>query len=266
MKRSFHLVAALGLACALLVLAQAVYADGPSPAPAPNTAVVEVTVNSAGELSVGGVSLKALGVAPIDATTVQMVRNLDSAHLNLQGDVVTLDVHGSPVAKMQWTKSSRAAVADLAAKYGYAVSPDVLGRVEEWISSSNIDLTARYTNDLSKPATISLSKPVLVDVSAQGQVAIEKGPLAYGIDPSVLASIRQSGVQNALLCWSKGTLSIKADGKDLPSLTLDPKGVSFLTQSLGLALGNIDPAFSSTLGADVSLAGAAHPAGAACGQ
>lgn len=266
MKRKFLLVVAAGMACVILALSQTAYADSPNPAAAQNTAVVEITINAAGEMTIGGLSLRAMGVGAIDNTTVQMAKNLESAHLVLQGDVVSLDVHGTPVVKMQWTPASRQAVADLAAKYGYAVSPDVLARVEEWISSSNLDVTARYTNDVSKPMTLNLPKPVLVDVGAQGQVAIERGPLAYGIDPSVLQTIQRSGIQNALLCWDKGALTAKADGKDLPTLTFDPKGVQFLTQALGLDLGNIEPAFSSKLGVDVSLPGGVHKTGTTCGN
>jgi hypothetical protein len=250
MKRTFNLIVAVGMACVILALSRTAYADSPNPAAAQNTAVVEVTINAAGEVTVGGLSLKSMGAGSIDSTTVQMAKSLDSAHLVLQGDVVTLDVHGTPVVKMQWTPASRQAVTDLAAKYGYAVSPDVLARVEEWISSSNLDITARYTNDVSKPMTLNLPKPILVDVGYQ----------------SVLQTIQRSGIQNTLLCWDKGTLTAKADGKDLPSLTFDPKGVQFLTQALGLDLGNVEPAFSSKLGLDVSMPGGAHKTGATCGN
>ncbi len=265
MNRKLYFLVAIGMACVLLALSPAIYADAPTPA-VQNTAVVEVTINPTGELTVGGIVLKSLNVAPIDSTTLQFAKTLESAHLVLQGDVVTLDVHGTPVVKMQWTPASRQVVADLAAKYGYAVSPEVLGRVEEWISSSNFDITARYTSDMSKAATLTLPKPILVDVGSRGEVAVEKGPLAYGIDPTVLATLQQSGVRNALLCWNKGTLKTKADGRDLPALTFDPKGVSFLTNALGLALGNIEPAFGSTLGVDVAMPGGTHPTGAVCGQ
>ncbi len=265
MNRKLYLIVAIGMAFALLALSPVIYADAP-PAAAQNTAVVEVTINSAGNVTVGGIVLKSLGLASVDSTTVQFAKSLDSAHLLLQGDVVTLDVHGTPVVKMLWTPASRQVVVDLAAKYGYAVSPDVLGRVEEWINSSSLDITARYTDDVSKAMTLNIPKPILVDVGAQGQVAVEKGPLAYGIDQGVLRSIEQSGVRNALLCWDKGTLTAKADGRDLPSLTFDPKGVQFLTEAFGLALGNVEPAFSTTLGMDVTMPGGTHQTGATCAK
>jgi hypothetical protein len=272
MKRKMYVIAAVVLTIAALVLSQTAYADSPNPA-VTNQVVLDITINDAGEMTAGGVSLKALNVAPIDRNSTAWVKELKSTHLVIQAEQVTLDVNGMPVLKMQWTPASRQSVLDLAARYGYAISPDVLGRIEEWISTTNLDVTARYANEASKPLTLALTKPIMVDVGAQGQVAVERGPLAYGIDRSVLTSITQSGAKNALVCWNKGTLVTKVDGKALPSLTLEPKGVSFLLQTLGPSLGinptqlgNIEPALGSQFGFDVSLPGGSHPQGAACGN
>lgn len=268
MKRRFLIIAALAVAFVglVMVIPINVYADSPSPAAAANTASVDVTISSAGNLTVGGIDLKALGVAPLDSTTVEMVKNLDNAHVVVQGDTVTIDLHGTPAFTIQWNQASRKAVVDLAAKYGYAVTPEVMGRIEEWITSSNLDVTARYTNNPSKPLAINMSKLLWVDLGAKGEVAVEKGALAYGIDPSVMPSILQAGVKNATACWSKGTLILKADGKNLPSITVDPKGAAYLTKALNLAVDNVDPFFAAQLGFDVSVAGGAHQANATCGQ
>jgi len=266
MKRTAYLLAALLVTLAALGVVQNAYADGPAPAPAANQVVVDVTVNSAGEMTVGGVSLKSLNVAPLDSSTLQMIKNLDNGHLVIQGDVVSLDLHGTPIMKMQWDASSRQALVDLAAKYGYAVSPDVLARVQDWIATSNIDVTARFTDQVSKPLTIKLTKSVLVDIGSQGQVSIEKGQLAYGIDQSVLQPIMQSGAKSAIVCWNQGTLTEKVDGKALPTFTFDPKGAQYLIQALQLQVSNLDPFFGAQLGFDVALPGGAHATGSACGQ
>ncbi|MCL5951550.1 MAG: hypothetical protein M1132_07500 [Chloroflexi bacterium] len=266
MQRKVFFIVAVLVAFTVLGFVHTVYADSPTPAAAQNQVVVDITVNSAGEMTVGGVSLKALNVAPLNSTTTEMIKNLDNGHLVVQGDVVTLDLHGTPIMKMQWDASSRQAVVGLAAKYGYTVGPDVLSRIEEWITSSSLDVTARYTNEPSKPLVIKLTKPVLVDIGPQGQVAVEKGPLAYGLDQSVMQPITQSGAKDALICWNKGTLTAKVDGKALPSITLDPKGAQYLVKALNLQITNIDPFFNAQLGVDIALPGGAHLTGATCGQ
>ncbi len=266
MQRKVLLLVAVLVAFALLGFVHTAYADSPSPAPAQNQVVVDVTVNAAGELTVGGISLKALNVAPLDSTTTQMIKNLDNGHLVVQGDVVTLDLHGTPIMKMQWDASSRQAVANLAARYGYVVTPEVLSRVEEWITSSNLDVTARFTEEPSKPLTLKLVKPVLVDIGADGQVAVEKGPLANPLDQSAMVPIKQSGAKSAVVCWNKGTLTAQVDGKALPSITLDPKGAQYLAQALNLQVTNVDAFFNAQLGVDVALPGGAHVASATCGQ
>lgn len=268
MKRRFLLVAALAFAFVgvVTVLPNIAFADSPSPAAAANSVSVDVTVSSTGNLTIGGIDLKALGVAPLDSATVEMVKNLDNAHVVVQGDAVTIDLHGTPAFTIQWNQASRKAVVDLAAKYGYAVTPEVMSRIEEWISSSNVDVTARYTNNPSKPLSINMSKMLWVDLGANGEVAVEKGPLAYGIDPSIMPTIKQAGVGNATVCWSKGNLLLKADGKNLPTITVDPKGAAYLTKALNLAIDNLDPFFAAQIGVDVSLPGGSHQATATCGQ
>jgi hypothetical protein len=262
-----QIIGVIVLACVGLALSTTTYADSPSPANAQNQITVDITLNAAGEMTVGGISLKGLGLAPLDSQVTQVAKSLDSAHVVVQGEMVTVDVHGTPALKLQWTPASRQVVAALAARYGYAVSPDVMTRIEGWVASSNLDVTARYTTEVSKPLTISLAKPIWVDLGPDGQVAIEKGPLAYGIDKSVMPTIQQSGAGNAILCWNKGTLSTKVDGKDLPSITLYPKGVQVLSQALNLGIENsVDPVFASLLGVEVSLPGGSHQASAVCGN
>lgn len=266
MKGKLLFTAILVMLYAAMALPTAVFADTPSPAAATNNAVVDVTLTDAGYMTVGGVDLKALGVAPLDAQVMQIVKTLDTARVVVAAETVTVDVHGNPAVKMQWNPASRAVLVDLAGKYGVVISPAVMNRVEEWITSSNVDVTARFTNQPSKAASISLTKPVWIDIASNGAVAVENGPLAYGIEQSVLAQIRQSGVQNALVCWNKGTLKLTADGKALPSITLDPKGAAFLAKAFNLMVSDVTPFFDATLGADVSMGGAKHTAGANCGQ
>jgi len=266
MKRRLLIVAVIAIACAGVVLPNIVYADSPSPAAAVNSASVDITITSAGNLTIGGIDLKALGIAPLTSDLVTMAKNLNDAHIVVQGDMVTIDAHGTPIAKIQWDQANRKNATDLAAKFGYALTPDVMGRIEEWVASSNLDITARYTNDPSKPLAIKMAKMLWVDLGNSGEVAVEKGPLAYGIDPSVMQTIKMGGVKNATACWSKGTLVLKADGKNLPSITVDPKGAAYLTKALNLAVDNVAPFFSAQLGVDIAVAGGQHVATATCGD
>jgi len=264
-RKSGFLIAVL-LACVVLVLSPAAYADAPSPAAA-NSMQVEVTINSAGEVTAGGVYLAALGVGQLDLQAIQVIKTLDNVHLVSQGNTINLDIQGMPALKIEWSSASRKTMADLAAQYGFYVTPEVMARIEEWIPSANLDFTARYTNDVSKPAVVSVSKPVWIDLGPDGQLAIEKGALANGIDSTYVSMIKQSGAKNATVCWNKGTLVTQVDGKALPALTVYAKGLQVLSQTLNLQIEkNVDPILSALVGADISLPGGSHQANFACGQ
>jgi len=266
MMRRLLIVVAVAVACAGPLLTIPTFADAPSPAAAQNQATVDVTLTDAGYLTVGGIDLKALGVGQLDGQTTGIAKNLGAVHLVVQAETVTADVQGTPILKLTWNQASRQALVDLAAKYGFIITPDVMTRVEEWITSSNLDVTARFSNQPSKPLAIKLGKPLWVDLGSNGEVAIEKGPLAYGIDQSVMGYIKMAGAKNASACWNKGTLVIKADGKALPSITLDPKGTQMIVKALNLMVDSVDPFFAATIGVDVSLPGGAHQVGATCGD
>jgi hypothetical protein len=185
--------------------------------------------------------------------------------LVLQGEVVTLDVHGTPAVKIQWSPTTRQLLSTIALRYGVQMNPDQLARIEEWVSSSNVDVTARYTQDASKPLAIKLTKLLLVDMGLDGQVVVEKMPLGSGIDKTTVQMIQSGGISNSVLCWNKGTLTTKVDGKDLPAITLNPKGIQFLSKGLNLGPGiSLDSLFGSQLGVDISLPGGSHQAGTAC--
>ncbi len=268
MNRRIAVVIALALVGAALLLPAMAFADSPSPATAQNQVTVDLTIADDGSMTVGGIDLKQLNVAPLalDPTFLATAKGMQSVHVVLQGETVTADVHGTPVLKIQWNPTSRQVVADLAAKYGYYVSPDVLARVEGWISSSNFDLTARFSNQASAPPVIKLAKPLWVDLGSNGEVAIEKGPLAYGIDPSVMSYVKMAGAKNANACWNNGTLSLSVDGKALPSITIDPKGAQYLVKALNLMVNDVAPFFNANVGVDVSMPGGAHNTSATCGQ
>ncbi len=232
-----------------------------------NRVAVDITINDRGELSIGGLSAQQLGLAPLDSQVVQTAKSLGSAQVQIQGQIITADVNGNPLIKIQWDPASRQLITDLAARYGYAISPQVLTRIEQWLASSNADITARYANGLSKPLMVNLSKPVLVDLGPQGQVTVEQVPLAMVIDPNAVQTIQQGQIRNAVLCWKQGTLTAQVDGKALPQVTLDQNGAKLLSQIFGLNLGDQLPGlFADQFGIDVSVPGGAHSTGATCGQ
>lgn len=265
MKRKLLLVVALAIAVAWLspALSKTGYAGAPAAAPA-NQATVDITINDAGGVSVGGIDLSSLGVMPLDAQVTAIAKRLDSAHLVVQDQAVMLDVQKTPTVKIDWSASSRQTVGNLAVRYGVQLSPDFLSRLEEWINSSNIDLTVRFANEASKPAQIALTKPVLVDIGANGQVTVEKLPLAAQVTQATVQLMMLGGKQ-ATACWNKGKLTAAVDGAPLPTITLNPEGVQVLNQALNLNITNIkEPLLGSRFGADLSLPGGAHAADATC--
>jgi hypothetical protein len=267
MKRKMLLFVAIVITVAAvnLALSKTGYAD-PAAAPAANQATVDVTINDAGQVSVGGIDLAALGIAPLDPSVLTYAKDLNSVNVNVAGDAVSLDLQGTPLATIQWTPAERQAVTTLAARYGVQLNPDTQGRIEEWISSSNVDVTARFANEPSKPLSLALSKYLWLDIGSNGQLMFEKSPLAAYIDPSVIQSIEIAGNQ-ANVCWDKGTLNSMVDGQALPSITLNKDGVQLLSKSLNLGIDNyLDQIAGAKFGVDVALPGGAHSASATCGQ
>jgi len=262
MKRKVLIIVALVFVFAAIALPNAAFAQGPT---AQNQVTLDMTINQTGEMSIGGLSMTQIGLGRLDDSTKAIAKDFDTAHLVLQGEMVTVDVHGTPVLKVQWSQASRQVLANVATRYGVQLTADMQSRIEEWVSSSNIDITARYSNEASKPLVAKMPKPLLVDIASNGQLTVEKIPLLYGIDPAVAQVIKAGGVQSTTLCWNKGTLTPQADGKALPSITLYPKGLQFLSQVLHLNIeGSLDPFFGSQVGVDVSLPGGAHQANVTC--
>lgn len=262
MKRKLLFIVALVLVAVGIALPTTSYADAPT---ADNQVAVDITINERGEISIGGLSMTQMGLGRIDDNTTAWIKQFNDAHLVLQGEMVTVDVKGQPLVKVQWAPASRQILATIATRYGVQLTSDLQARLEEWISTSNVDITARYSNEASKPLMAKMPKPLLVDFGANGQVTVEKMPLAYGVDPSVFQYVRMAGIQNATFCWNKGTLTPSADGKALPSITLYPKGIQFLSQVLHLNIeSSLDPFFNAQIGADVNMPGGARQAGFTC--
>jgi len=272
MKQKLLLVAAIAVAIAVAALSplllKMVYANAPAApaaqAAADNQATVDITINDAGGLSIGGVDLSSLGVTALDPQVVAAVKGLKNVHLLVEGQEVNVDVQATPVVKMEWNPDSRETSANLAVKYGVQLTPEFQNRLEEWISSSDVDVTARYANELSKIAQIALSKPFLVDIGQNGQLTVETLPLAAQIDPAAVQTIMLGGKQ-ATACWSKGKLTAAVDGADLPTITVNPEGLEVVNQALNLNISNIkEPLLAARFGVDLSLPGGSHAADATC--
>lgn len=265
-------IIAIALVCLNLALSKPMDAAGPPEGPSKQTgsenrAKVDITIDDQGNVTVGGVNLAMLGMAPIDPQVATMAKNLGAVNLQVQDETVAVDVQGQEIARLLWSTDSRQAMAALAASYGVQLAPEVQARVEEWVSSSDIDVSARYTNEGSKAVELNLSKPILVDIAENGQLAVERGPLATGIDPYVLQQIRMGGSQ-AVACWDQGTLTASVDGVALPTLVVNPAGADIIAQALGLPINDIgtEAILNSRVGVDLSLPGGAHATDVACGQ
>lgn len=264
MKKRLLVLLAVILSAAYLSIAPLHQALAQTPTAA-NNATVDVTIGDDGNITIGGIDLKALGVAPLDSQALQFAKNIDSLHATVADDTVTVDIQGTQLATMDWNPQSRAAALALATRYGLALSPDVLSRIESWIASSNVDVTARISNEPSKPLNIDLSQLVLLDVANNGALAVENGPLAYGITPDAVAAIRQGG-NNATLCWANGTIVATVDGQALPTITLNQEGVNVLAKALNLPVQPQTTAavLASKAGVDVALPSGAHSPNATC--
>jgi hypothetical protein len=271
MKRDILVIVVVAIAVLLATVASShtAFAD-PPPQPAnqaapPNSATVDITINDQGEVSVGGMNLRTLGLGQIDPSVLQYIKNLGDARLMVQGDEVSLDVQGTELLKVVWDPNSRAAVASLASSYQVPVSTQQFDRIEDWVSSSTIDVTARHSNEPSKPFNINLTDFLQLDIAPDGRLTVEQIPLAYGIEPTTLQMIQRGG-NSATLCWNKGTLHSAVNGQALPQITIQPDGLDVVNKALGLQLVP-DPQsiLGSKLGVDVSLAGGAHTTGATCG-
>jgi hypothetical protein len=248
---------------------------GPASAPAAqgtpsNEATVEVTVNDQGGLSVGGVNLASLGVAPLDPIVLSYIRALRDAHVLVEDQAVNVDVQNTPTVMLEWNPENRRTAAGLAAKYGLLLTDQVQQRLEQWINTSKIDVTARFANETSQPADIALTTPLLVDIGQNGQLTIEHFPLAAAIDQNTLNTILLGGNQ-AVVCWNKGKLTTTVGGADLPTLTLNPEGVQVVNSALNLdqmLAVNVtelkEPILAARLGVDLALPGGAHDANASC--
>jgi len=249
-------------ACFTLLGVNTAHADSPSA----NQATVDITIHDSGEVSVGGINLSAFGVRPLDSQIANIAKNLGTAHMVIDNQNVIVDVQGTEVARLAWSPASRQTAAALAARYGVQIQPEVQARLEEWITSSNVDVTARFTNEVSRPLSVTLTKPLWVDISPSGQLTVEKMPLAAAIAPSALQTMQQGGSQ-ATACWNKGTLVAKVDGAELPTLTLNPDGVSLVTKALNVPIdsGATSEVLGSTLGVDLALPGGSHVTSATCG-
>lgn len=264
MRGKVLLVTALAISVVWLSLAVTKTGYAKPPAAAANQATVDITINDTGGVSVGGIALNRLGVLPLDPQVTTIAQRLNSAHVIVQDQNVTLDVQQTPVLKIDWTPSSRTAAANLATRYGVQLSPDFITRLEEWISTSNLDVTVRYANELSKPAQIGLSKPVLVDIADNGQLTVEKIPLAAQIAPAAVQTIMMGGKQ-AIACWNKGTLSAKVDGAELPKVTITAAGIDVANQALNLNIPDLQqPLLGSRFGVDLSMPGGAHATAETC--
>lgn len=263
-------VIAIALVCLNLAISKPMDAAGPPEGPSrqtgsENRAKVDITIDDQGNITVGGVNLAALGLAPIDGQVTTMAKNLGAVNLQVQDETVAVDVQGQEIARLLWSPSSRQAMAALAASYGVQLDPAVQARVEEWVSSSDIDVTARYTNEGSEAIELNLAKPILIDIAENGQLAVERGPLAAGIQPYALQQIRMGGNQ-ALACWNQGTLTASVDGAELPTLVINPAGASMIAQALGLPINQLgtNAILNARVGVDLSLPGGAHRSDAAC--
>jgi hypothetical protein len=252
------------VAIANLSLSNKVFAD--SPPTADNSATVDITISDTGDMSIGGISLKSLGIMPLSSDALTVVQDLQDVHTVVAGEAVTVDVQGTQVVKIVWSPTSRAAVANLAARYGVQITPDVQSVIENWISTSSVDVTARFTNEPSKPLNIAISKLIQVDIADNGQLSVEKIPLAAAITQATVQMIELGGNQ-ATACLNKGTLTTTVNGAELPTITVNPEGINVLNKALNL---NLDPnatsaVLGSKLGVDLSLPGGSHSATATCG-
>lgn len=258
----------------LLTSSAPVVANEPAAKPAQtepeNQITLDITVNpETGELSIGGYSadqLSLLGITGLGDAEMNLVKRFDNFHFQLNGDEVVLDVDGTPLGKVEWNSDSRNAMLDFAAEYGIQLNTDAQARIEGWLDTTSIDITARVSESASKPFTVNMTRLIMVDVGKDGQLTVEKLPLAVWLDTSVLGLAEIGEIERSLICWDKGTLSTQVNGAQLPKITVNPAGVEVLNQALNLGIKNTRPLFLSNVGVDLVLPGGQHQADASCSK
>ena len=269
MKRKWLILMAIAITVLglSLKLSNTLFAAPPLQTPATNTIAVDITVNDAGDLSVGGVNLSALGVGKLEGPMANLVKNLKNVHVTSDPKGVDVTVEGTQFVRIDWTPTSRQTVANLATRYGMPIQPEMQAQIEDWLNTTTLDLTARFTNEVSQPLNLSLSKVLRLDIQPDGALLLEKIPLPTTIDTNTLQTLERAGKQ-ATVCWNKGIVTTSVDGAELPTVTLSPDGVSTLTQAANLPadLNAAPTLLGSRVGVDISLPGGSHVAGATCAE
>jgi hypothetical protein len=212
-----------------------------------NVVSVAATVSPQGELlSVGGLAPSTLGIpsAWFDLSLFDLL-GIEEADVSIGLNGVTLAANGEDWISLAWNPDMLVEKAPVAASlsgvaFGTAET-QVLDTATDWLEDTqiraSIDIAETPTDE---PLTLSIGRPVMVDVAENGALSVEGFFTGMALDPQTTATL--TGLGSAAVMWdgSDGQLRLATGGGPLPYLQVDegflPTAVNILAggQDLGL--------------------------------
>jgi hypothetical protein len=202
--------------------------------------------------------LRALGAPVLEGIVWQVLARFDSLSMAINNSQLSLKTNDMSLATINWDEESREMLYGLINSYGMQMTDTSKERLAVWMDDLDIVLNVRNSPDLSQPLVLNLDTLLQVDISNEGQVAVEGFDTGFALEPGIPEMAAAGGVDNATVCWSKGVLVSQVNGAALPQITVHQEGLEVVDQALGLGLGDVEQYFLSQLGASVSFGGAEH--------
>ncbi len=206
-------------------------ADSGSPA---NAIDIGATISPDGRvLSVGGLALDRLGLAPIQLDTSMLEQlGVNQVQANVTNGGVTVLGNGAEWLRLDWDMNlvKAQAYTSFPTLTGAAISDDNRRLVElatDWVSQSNIQVSAQVASETQESLpTLQLARPIMVELKNDNSVSVEGIPLA--VDLSQQIGPYRSQIQTVSLRWDGGRSRLYpvVNDKQLPYVALEPELVA----------------------------------------
>jgi hypothetical protein len=212
-----------------------------------NVVSVAATVSPQGELlSVGGLAPSQLGLpaAWFDLSLLDLL-GIQEADVSVGLNGVKLAANGEDWISLAWNPDMLVEKAPVAAglsgiAFGEAETK-VLDTATDWLDDTQVQVGIAIADTPTDEAlTLSIGRPLMVEVAGNGGVTVEGFYTGMALDPQTAATL--SGLGSAAVKWdgTEGELRLSTGGMPLPYLKVDegflPTAVEILAggQDLGL--------------------------------
>lgn len=244
----------------------AVIAEVPQQAESTNHVFIDVTYDPGTKsYSMGGFSaqeLQQMGAPALTDSVWMYLSALDGVVIRFDGRSLSIDANDTQLGVIDWDPASRQLVYDLIGAYTTIGITDV-GRIETWIDTADFEIALRNSKELSEPLEIALATLIQVSIAEQGELMVEGFPTGAALTPETLELLKNGEISTAKICWDKGVLTLDVNETTLPQVTLYEDGLSEISRSFGINLGDLGPYFNLKLGAGISY-GEADPVTGEC--